>query len=62
MPLCKHPDLPGQVVDMPRPRNGWEPLTESELKARAKKKRTSRLRAGKGTPTAGVSTTTKDEE
>ncbi len=32
MPLCTHPDLPGQVADLINPEAfpGWEPTPESE--------------------------------
>ena len=65
-PLCQHPNLPGQVVQMAHPRNGWEPLTDEQQQqqaaAAAKKKTPRRRKPKQGSPTAGSPTTTQDQE
>ena len=51
MPLCTHPDLPGQVADLihPEAHPGWEPVKPASL------------RKSQDDPAAGVPVTTTEE-
>lgn len=52
MPLCTHPDLPGQVADLihPEAHPGWEPVKPASL-------RKSRKSRKQDDPAAGVPVT-----
>ena len=55
MPLCTHPDLPGQVADLihPEAHPGWEPVEPASL-------RKSRKSRKQDDPAAGVPVKTEE--